>query len=305
MNKNLKHGIICAAFLLTSIGHAGEFNPEKMHEVSNVALGIDPSARGDRFKLMKDKPLTADMLHNTNVLAGAAGAMAVGANPVSPSGAGLANKISVGLDLLSIFSKKEKLYAPNQTFNALFGKFYLKESHDNDFDATEDALNQIATKIVAASKDVLEADAAYRPEYISQQATKNHLKDLRKIKIETAVAIYLNDGSVMQALVRAYPLVKPELKNNRLGFEYAYENQHPYQLTISFRSTDAVTKKSSAVILKDILQDDKYQEFVAKMTDGGNFVLFTNDLKNTYYDGQHYVESEELKTVDTEAVKTN
>lgn len=82
-----------------------------MNAVANFALGIDPSARGDRFELMKKKPLNTNLLHNSNVVAGAAVSGVLGANPVSPSGAGLANKITVALDLLSLFSSKKEISA--------------------------------------------------------------------------------------------------------------------------------------------------------------------------------------------------
>lgn len=296
MNKNLKQSFFLTALFLTSLVNAGEYNPEKMHAVSNFALGIDPDARGDRFELIKNKPLNTDMVHNTNVISGAAVAGALGSNPVSPSGAGLANKITVGLDLLSIFSKgKEKIYAADKTKNSLFGKVYIKDSHENDFSAAADAIELLTNQVVQASKEILNVEASANLDLVKKQAAEYAQKNKRDRKIASFVELKLDDENILIVGIKTVAFVKPTIKNNQLGYDYAYENEFPYQLTMDFMLRNTVTKKFTGV-LAELQNDEKYQAFFAKITEGGNVVLFSQNLKNTYYDGNHYVEAEVEKT---------
>lgn len=296
MNKNFKHGFFLAALFLSSLANAGDYNPDKMHAVSNFALGIDPEARGDRFDLIKNKPLNTDMLHNTNVISGAAVAGALGSNPVSPSGAGLANKITVGLDLLSIFSKgKEKLYAADKTKNSLFGKVYIKDAHENDFSAAADAIELLTNQVAVASKEILGVEADINLDLVKKQAADYAQKNKRDRKLASFVEIKIDDENILIVGIKTVAFVKPDIKNNQLGYDYVYENQFPYQLTIDFMMRNTVTKKFTGV-LDELQKDEKYQAFFAKITEGGNVVLFSQNLKNTYYDGNHYVESEVEKS---------
>ncbi|MGP1715556.1 MAG: hypothetical protein ACTS9Y_00120 [Methylophilus sp.] len=293
MKNKLTTAVLLATIVFSGISVAGQFDQEKMHSVSNVALGIDPDARGDRFLLMKNKPINYD---STNVLAGAAVSSALGNNPVSINGASLANKITVGLDLLSIFGKsKEPVYAEAKTKNSLFGKVYVKEEHENGFQAARDALVQLTNQVVAASKESFGVETNFNLGFIDKQIAELSAKNIKDRKIYSIVEIKLDSEHILYAGIKMLPLVKPAFKNTELQYDYAYENELPYQLTIDFQMRNPQTNKSTFV-LNELLQDEKYNAFFAKITEAGNVVLFTQNLKNTFYDGNHYVEQPTAKS---------
>lgn len=291
-NKILSCGLLIS-LAFAGIAHAGQYDIEKMHSVSNVALGIDPDARGNRFDLMKNKPINLD---STNVVAGGVAAGALGNNPFSPNGASLAGKITAGLDILSFFGKsKEPLYAEAKTKNSLFGKVYVKEDHENGFKAARDALVQLTNQVVEASKETFGVETNYNIEFIDKQVAEYSAKNLKDRKIYSIVEIKLDAEHVLYAGIKMLPLVKPAFKNSELEYDYAYENELPYQLTIDFQMRNPQTNKSTYV-LDELIKDEKYNNFFARITAAGNVVLFTQNLKNTFYDGNHYVEQVTTKS---------
>lgn len=292
MKKNKTTFVLLAA-LISNVAFSGQYDVDKMHSVSNIVLGIDPTARGDRFELIKNNPLSPDMLHSTNVITGAAVAGAIGSNPVSVSGAGIANKVTVGLDLLSILgSKKEKVYADSKTQGQLFGKVYLKGNFDTDAEATKAAMLELSTRIGAATKEAFNVEPDYDYSLVDKQIDKL-AKDVKKdVKVISIVSSNLDENNRFFARITMHRLAKPAFKNTQLQFDYSYENAEPYELTIGFFM---FTKGKVVSATKDFVQDETYNKIFAKITEGGDIVLFTPNLKNTYYDGNHYVEESIVK----------
>lgn len=293
MRKNKITFVLLAAFF-SSVAFSGQYDIDKMHSVSNVSLGIDPAARGDRFELIKNNPLSPDMLHDTNVITGAAVAGALGNNPVSVSGAGIANKVTVGLDLLSIIgSKKEKLYADSKTQGQLFGKVYLKGNFETDAEATKAAMVELSTRVGAATKEAFNVEPDFDYSLVDKQIDKL-AKDAKKdVKVISVVSSNLDENNRFFARITMHRLVKPDFKNTQLQFDYSYENVQPYELTIGFFM---FSKGKVVSATKDFVQDETYNKIFAKITEGGDVVLFTPNLKNTYYDGNHYVEDPSVKS---------
>ena len=282
---NTKYKILTLAALtigLSNYTHAGEVEPEKATSVGNYALGIEPSARGNRFELLKTSPLGSGRVAAAG---GFFGTAIAGLNPFSASGSTTAGGISIALDALSLLRKKEvkaPKYKENKVQDLLFGKYFLTDLASNDLEATNKSAMNIRESIMKASEAVYGTTATFDEKFFSKD----------KFTVSGPIEITKKDGKKFYiAYTIGGKFIKPNPEKNPLDFDYTFENEDNTKLMIGLLEKNESSGKLEAKN-KELLEDESVVAFISKITDGKKLVLLTSDLRQTFYDGNMYYEIE-------------